>query len=142
MSNDCVFCAIAAGTGEASIVHEQDDVIAFMDIRPINDGHLLVAPKEHWATLAEVEPVTFANMAAVAQVLAGAVRATDVRSEGVNLFYADGAAAGQDVFHSHLHVIPRYAGDGLDISVQWSSLPTRDILDVQAREIATAIPKM
>ena len=83
-----------------------------MDIRPVNPGHLLVIPLAHAAGLATLESDTGAQMFRVGQRLAEAIRRSGVRCEGINVLLADGEAAGQEVFHVHLHVIPRYAGDG------------------------------
>ena len=109
----CIFCAIIAGEAPASVVYRDAVCCAFMDIQPVNPGHLLVVPLAHAVGLADLDAETGAQLMRVAQRLAGAVRAaSELRCEGVDLLLADGAAAGQEVFHVHLHVIPRYAGDG------------------------------
>jgi histidine triad (HIT) family protein len=112
----CVFCGVLAGTLPGSFAHRDDRVAAFMDIQPVNPGHLLVVPVTHAAHLAEIDGAMAARMMTVAHHLAAALRASDVRCEGVNLFLADGAAAMQEVFHVHLHVIPRYRGDGFGLT--------------------------
>jgi histidine triad (HIT) family protein len=128
---DCIFCQIIAGAAPASEVYRDALCCAFMDIQPVNAGHLLVVPLAHAADLAALEPETGAQLMRVAQRLAAAVRQSGVRCEGVDLFLADGAAAGQDVFHVHLHVIPRYAGDGFGFRFgpDYASLPPRAELD-------------
>jgi diadenosine tetraphosphate (Ap4A) HIT family hydrolase len=131
---DCVFCEIVAGTAEASLVYDDDQVLGFVDLHPVTPGHLLVIPRTHATSLAELDPADGARMFRVAQRLAGAVRESSIRSEGVNLFLADGAAAGQEVFHVHLHVLPRFPGDGFRLEVSPAS-PTRDELDAVAAEI-------
>ena len=108
----CIFCAIIAGTAPGSVVYRDAVCVAFMDIQPVNPGHVRVVPLAHAADLAALAPETGAQLMRVAQRLAAAVRQSGVRCEGVDLLLADGAAAGQEVFHVHLHVIPRYAGDG------------------------------
>jgi diadenosine tetraphosphate (Ap4A) HIT family hydrolase len=128
---DCVFCAIVAGTAEASVVHADEHVVAFMDIRPFTPGHLLVIPRRHCAGLAELDPSDGALMFAAARRLAGRLRRSGLPCEGVNLFLADGVAAGQEVFHVHLHVLPRTPGDGLRIRADWR-FPPRAELDEQA----------
>ena len=85
---------------------------AFMDIHPINAGHVLVVPIGHAAQLSELDASAAARVMIVAQQVAAALRASPLRCEGVNLMLADGEAAGQEVFHVHMHVLPRYAGDG------------------------------
>lgn len=108
----CIFCSIIAGSALSSVVHRDDVCIAFMDIQPLNPGHLLVVPLEHVARFADVAPAIVAHLFGVAQRLAGAIRRSGLRADGINLLLADGAAAGQEVDHVHLHVVPRFAGDG------------------------------
>jgi len=108
---DCMFCQIVARTAEASIVHDDDRLLAFCDLNPVNPGHVLIVPKAHGVGLADLDASDGSQMFVLAQRLASAVRNSGLRCDGVNLFLADGEAAGQEVFHVHLHVIPRYAGD-------------------------------
>lgn len=135
---DCIFCRIISGTIPASLVHRDDAVIAFMDIGPVNPGHLLVVPIAHAATLDDLAPRDGARMFEAGQRLAGAIRRSGLRCEGVNLFLADGAAAGQEVFHVHLHVVPRYRGDAVRFS--WPrTQPSRDELNTVAASIRSAL---
>ena len=116
MANDgCVFCRLIAGELEASVVYEDARIVALMDIQPVTAGHALVMPRAHSASLAELDPADGAQMFRVAQLAAAALRDSGLRCDGVNLFLADGAAAGQDVFHVHLHVFPRFEGDGFGL---------------------------
>lgn len=135
---NCVFCAIVAGRAEASFVHRDETVVAFMDINPVTPGHLLVAPRQHLPALADLDQETATRMFTLATELAAAIRASDLRSEGINLFYADGKAAFQEVFHAHLHVFPRYAEDGFTIDANWGTNPSRDDLDAIAVNIMAA----
>lgn len=112
---ECVFCQIVTGTTPASIVHDDDELLAFCDLNPVNPGHLLIIPKQHGVALADLDRSAGSHLIPLAQDLAAALRRTELRCEGVNLFLADGAAAGQEVFHVHLHVIPRYRGDSFRI---------------------------
>lgn len=130
----CVFCQIAAGEAPASVVYTDSDVIAFLDIRPVNAGHVLVIPRAHAVGLADLDPMLGGRLFQVAQQVAAAVRATELRCEGVNFFLADGVAAGQEVFHAHLHVLPRFTGDGFGISAAWS-WPDRATLDGIAADL-------
>ena len=111
----CVFCEIVAGDAPASVVHEDERTMTFLDHRPITPGHLLVVPREHAGYLAELEPEDGAQLFRVGMRAAAALRASSLRCEGVNFHLADGVVAGQEVFHVHLHVIPRYAGDGFGL---------------------------
>jgi histidine triad (HIT) family protein len=86
-----------------------------MDIRPVNPGHLLIVPNEHAPYLADVEAETASQMMRLAKRYTAALRSSGLRCEGVNLFLADGEAAMQEVFHAHLHVFPRYRGDGFGL---------------------------
>jgi diadenosine tetraphosphate (Ap4A) HIT family hydrolase len=114
--HDWVFCKIAAGQAPASVVYEDDELTTIMDLRPVTTGHVLVLPKAHSVGLADLPADLGARMFQVAQQVAAAMRGSGMRCEGINLFLADGVAAGQEVFHVHLHVIPRYAGDGFRVS--------------------------
>ena len=111
----CVFCESVAGDAPASVVHEDERTMTFLDHRPITPGHLLVVPREHAGYLAELEPEDGAQLFRVGMRAAAALRASSLRCEGVNFHLADGVVAGQEVFHVHLHVIPRYAGDGFGL---------------------------
>jgi len=109
---DCIFCHITAGKAPAHIVHQDDLVTAFMDIHPINPGHVLVIPNQHSCRLAGLDPASGERMFRVGQRIAAALRQSELQADGVNFLLADGAAAGQEVFHVHLHVLARYTGDG------------------------------
>lgn len=111
----CVFCAIIAGEAESSVVYDDEHTIVFMDIRPFTPGHLLVVPKTHAANLAALDPADGGRLFQVGQQVAAALRASTVSADGINFFLADGVAAGQEVFHVHLHVVPRTAGDGFGL---------------------------
>ena len=140
-SDDCIFCAIVAGSAPASVVYDDADLLAFMDIRPVTPGHLLIIPKRHASCLADLDEATGARMLTVAMWLARALRASGLRCEGINLFLADGEAAFQEVFHTHLHVIPRFAGDTFRIDADWSDSPSRAELDDIAAHVQAVMPK-
>ena len=135
---ECLFCAIVAGRLPSSQVYSDDVVVAFLDIRPLTTGHLLVVPRRHVADLASLPEPAGAHMFTTAQRLVAAVRASGLRCEGINLFLADGAVAGQEVFHVHLHVLPRNSGDGFSISAQGHE-PDRAELDTTAALIRAAL---
>lgn len=121
MSEDCLFCGIVAGVIPSTKVYEDEATVAFMDISPASDGHLLVVPKTHAPNLLDIAAADLAAVTRTAQLLAR--RQLDVLgADGVNLVNSCGAAAWQTVFHFHLHVIPRYAGrDGLVLP--WTPSP-------------------
>ena len=137
----CVFCEIAAGRSPASVVARDDRSIAFMDIRPVTPGHLLVIPNAHLPSLADLPEDLAAHLFVLATRLAAAVRRSGLPCEGVDLFLADGEAAGQEVFHAHLHVIPRWSGDGfrIEIGAYADPAPGRDELDANAASIRGAL---
>ena len=109
---DCVFCKIVSGEYTSSKIYEDDSILAFMDIQPVNKGHLLIIPKKHVELIADLDDDTSAKMIKLANKINNALRKSGVKLEGVNYFLADGEAAGQEVFHTHLHLIPRFKGDG------------------------------
>ena len=134
---DCLLCRIVARTEEASIVYEDDRVVAICDLYPVNPGHLLVITKAHAVGLDDLDATDGCQMFAVAQRLAAALRRTDLRCEGINLFLADGEAAFQEVFHVHLHVIPRYIRDEFKLNSGQSTTPTaRQELDAIAAQVS------
>jgi diadenosine tetraphosphate (Ap4A) HIT family hydrolase len=135
-----VFCEIVAGRSPASVVYEDDLCLAIMTIEPVNPGHLLVLPKVHAPYLADLEEATGMHLFAVAMRAAAAIRASDLRCEGINLFLADGEAAFQEVFHVHLHVFPRFAGDPFGITANWSVHPPREELVENAALIRGVYP--
>lgn len=109
----CVFCAIVDGSAPAITIHEDDDYLAFLDIRPIVRGHTLVIPKRHTVDLTDTPPETLADMVRIGQRIGRAARVSELRADGNNIAINDGKAAFQTVFHVHLHVAPRHAGDKL-----------------------------
>jgi diadenosine tetraphosphate (Ap4A) HIT family hydrolase len=112
----CVFCAIVAGDAPAIRIHEDDDYLAILDIRPIVRGHVLVIPKVHTVDLTDTPSATVAGMMAIGQRIARAARASELHADGNNIVVNDGRAAFQSVFHIHLHVAPRKSGDKLSFA--------------------------
>jgi histidine triad (HIT) family protein len=137
---NCIFCEILAGRVPGSFAHRDDQVAAIMDVNPVNPGHVLVIPVAHASHLADLPPETGARMFVVAQRLVAATGASGVRCDGVNLVLSDGACAGQEVLHSHLHVIPRFADDGVRIRFRerFGPNPPREELDRIAEAIRRA----
>jgi histidine triad (HIT) family protein len=109
---DCIFCKIAAGELPGAIVDEDEHTVAFMDINPATRGHALVIPRRHSENLLEIEAADLEATVRAAQRLAQRV-SDRLGADGVNLLNSCGRAAWQTVFHFHIHVIPRYAGDPL-----------------------------
>jgi histidine triad (HIT) family protein len=143
VNSPCIFCRILDGSEPASFLYRDDRCAAFMDIQPINQGHLLIIPNHHSPSLADTDPETLVHLMRVAHKLTAALRTSGLRCEGVNLFLADGEVAGQEVFHVHLHVLPRYRGDGfgLRFGPHYSKRPRAELDDV-ARMIRQAFSKV
>ncbi len=135
-----IFGDIVAGRAPSSKVYEDDDVLAFMDIRPFTPGHLLVIPKTPARSLAELDPALAGKLFQVGQRIAAALRHSEVACDGVNFFLADGVVAGQEVFHVHLHVIPRTPGDGFGLRGRPTTPPRAD-LDYLAGSIRSALTR-
>ena len=134
----CTFCAIAARQTEASIVFEDETVVVFMDTNPVTPGHLLVVPRKHAVGLEDLDRATSAHVWSVGHDMARALRRSSMRCDGINVLLCDGEVAFQTVLHFHLHVIPRYEGDG------WTIIPDtverkRSLLDSDAQAIKDAI---
>jgi len=136
-----VFCGIIAGQRPASRVYDDSHVAAFMDTAPLTPGHLLVVPRAHAASLEDLDESHGTRVFAVAHQLARALRNSAVPGEGVNFFLADGVAAGQDVFHVHLHVIPRTPGDGFRLKAR-PRTPGRGELDATAERVREGLSSL
>jgi histidine triad (HIT) family protein len=108
----CVFCKIVRKEAPASCVYEDEYVMAFLDIRPLNEGHTLVIPKKHYETIFEVPEEEVAYLYRIVKRVALAVK-KGVNADGISITQHNGSAAGQDIFHVHVHVIPRYEGQKL-----------------------------
>jgi arsenate reductase len=136
LARECIFCHILDGAAEASFLYRDELVAAFLDIRPVTEGHALIIPVQHHVTMDDVPEDIAGRMTAlsvrIAKSLAGAVR-----MEGYNLFVANGEAANQEVFHVHLHVLPRFRGDGFGFRFPdgYGRVEARDKLDALAAVI-------
>lgn len=114
MNASCVFCAILAGQAPASLVYEDAEIVAFLDLFPVHPGHMLVVPRLHIADLLSCPPALAGRLLIVSTELAPAVvKATG--AAGFNVWTANGRAAGQDIFHLHLHLLPRHDGDSFGL---------------------------
>lgn len=140
--SDCIFCEIVAGRSPVSTFYEDDVVMGLMTIGPVTEGHAMVMPKAHAAYLSDLDERTGQHMWTVAQRAAAAIRASGLRCEGINLFLADGAAAAQEIFHVHLHVFPRFQGDGFGLTAEWNDRPPREELDRAASQIRWAYEQL
>jgi histidine triad (HIT) family protein len=117
---DCIFCDIVAGRSPSSVIYEDPDVMALMDINPVQKGHSLVIPKKHYVDIWDIDPAVLVKVVAATKRVAQ--RMHEVwDTEGVNLFAANGKPAGQDIFHFHMHVIPLGRGERTKFAGWWLS---------------------
>ncbi|MFQ5811817.1 MAG: HIT family protein [Anaerolineae bacterium] len=135
---DCIFCAIAEGKAPAEVVFEDEETLAFMDINPANPGHTLVIPKRHVRDIYELDEETAAAVMKAAVQVAGAIKKA-LQPDGMNLVQSNERAGGQDVFHFHIHVIPRWYDDGLRLArppVVRRTMPIEEAAARISREVA------
>lgn len=110
--DECLFCKIIKGEVPSTKVYEDDTVFAFLDIAPVNPGHTLVIPKEHSPNLYEIDDDTLCKITAVTKKLSIAIKKA-LDADGINLEMNNDSVAGQVIFHAHIHIVPRFEGDGL-----------------------------
>ena len=108
---NCVFCKIVAGEIPAIKVYEDGEILAFLDIAPVNIGHSLVIPKKHFPNVYETPEEILGDMMKVAKSIAHSIK-LNLKADGVNITMNNDSAAGQIIFHSHIHIIPRTKEDG------------------------------
>ena len=114
MEEECIFCKIIRGEIPCSKVYEDDKVLAFLDIAPVNKGHTLVVPKEHYETLLDVPDSVLAEVVKVVKKISKAV-VKSTGTDGFNVMQNNGKPAGQVVPHYHIHIVPRLPDDGLKL---------------------------
>ncbi len=140
MNSSCVFCKINDGKLPASWIYRDDTVMALLDIQPVNDGHTLLIPTTHTPSIADLDDAITARIFTLARRITKGLYKT-LGCDGINWIVADGEAAGQEVFHFHIHLIPRYHDDGFGFRFPdgYSELPSRQALDSTACAIRHAI---
>lgn len=130
--DNCIFCKILSGEIPSTTVYEDDDFKAILDVNPAARGHVIILPKKHAANIYELPDEDASKVMVVAKKIATAVRDA-FHCEGVNILQNNGEAAGQTVFHLHVHVIPRFSGDTVNIGWKPGDMP--EDMDVIAAEI-------
>ncbi len=138
-SGNCIFCSIVAGRIPASFVYRDALVSAFLDLHPINSGHLLVIPNRHSELVTEMTDAEAGAVFITARKIVQALKSSEIKCEAANLVLSDGKTAGQEVAHSHLHVIPRFIGDGQRLGFKHSEAQSREQLDRAAKEISAKL---
>lgn len=129
--DDCIFCKIIAGQMPCHKVHEDEHTLVFMDIFPVTDGHALVITKGHYENIFEASEAALVAVAAMARRVAGAIR-DELRPDGLMVFQLNGLAAGQSVFHYHMHLLPRLEGEALALHTRVPGKPER-LAEIAAR---------
>lgn len=135
MKEDCIFCKIAKGEIHSATVYEDSHFTVILDVNPATKGHCLIIPKEHFDNIYDLDGETAGKLFALATCIARAMR-DGLKCDGLNLVQNNGEIAGQTVNHFHLHLIPRYEGDGLNLN--W---PQQEISAEQLEEIRQSIKK-
>jgi histidine triad (HIT) family protein len=130
--SDCVFCKIVAGQIPSTKVFEDEHTLAFMDLGQVNPGHVLVAVKKHAENLYALEDAQAAAVARACTRVARAIREA-FKPEGMSVYQANGKAAGQTVFHYHVHLLPRHAGDGMELTWPVKNPPREKLEDYAGR---------
>ena len=139
-NKDCIFCKIVAGEIPCTKIYEDEQAMAFMDIMPLNRGHLLVIPKEHFGNILEIDCELYGRLTALICKLAKAAQGA-IAPDGFNVMQLNGKAASQVVPHLHIHLVPRWGGDGLTIC-SWEPRPgDADDISAVAKDIMAKIPK-
>ena len=134
---ECIFCRIARGKSPSTKIYENRNMLVFMDTKPITPGHMLIIPKKHVELLTELDDELVGELFMTAKKIAVALKKSKLKCRGVNYILADGSEAGQDVFHVHLHVIPRYRSDGfwLHMPAKYENETSREELEQVATKI-------
>ena len=136
---DCIFCRIVRKEAPASILYEDATALVFLDIRPLNEGHTLIIPKEHYETIYNMPESLVCNVYTIVKRMAIAVKAA-TKADGITIIQQNGQAAGQEVFHMHVHVVPRFEGQKLP---HFRDIPNanREQLEQAAERIRKALKK-
>lgn len=135
--NDCIFCKISRGEIPSATVYEDNDFRVIMDISPASEGHMIILPKEHAANVYELSDNIASKIYVLAKKLAIALK-EELDCDGVNILQNNEEAAGQTVFHLHMHIIPRYFGD--DINIKWNTTEGKsESLEELAKQIGQRI---
>jgi histidine triad (HIT) family protein len=129
----CIFCKIVKHEIPSSIVYETDTILVFLDIRPLTVGHTLVIPKEHYVDLFDIPNPLLCEVYNAAKLVAAAVKEATV-ADGISIIQQNGKAAGQDIFHLHVHIVPRHEGEKLP-SFSELKMVEREKLDDMAKKI-------
>ena len=134
---DCIFCKIANGEIPSATIYENSDFRVILDVAPANRGHALIIPKEHFKDIFDIDAVTAGKLFSLATEVARAMKSV-LHCDGLNIVQNNGLTAGQTVFHFHMHLIPRYEGDGIKLTWEQQESDSADLQEL-AREIRKKI---
>ncbi len=134
---NCIFCKILKKEISAHFIYEGDNISSFLDINPLNKGHVLVIPNEHYADLFDIKTEILEELVGRAKKISERMKEV-LGADGVNLFNASGGAAEQSVSHFHLHVVPRWAGDGVNMNDWWQSKTKKPSVE-ELKELAVKL---
>ncbi len=134
---DCIFCKIANGEIPSATIYENSDFRVFLDVAPANRGHALIVPKEHFKDIFDIDAVTAGKLFSLATEVARAMKSV-LNCDGMNIVQNNGIVAGQTVFHFHLHLIPRYENDNVNIGWQPGDSVSSELQEL-AKEIRNKI---
>ena len=132
IDRDCIFCKIAGGDIPSSTVYEDEQFRVLLDLSPATKGHALILPKQHYANIFEIDENILRDLIVLAKKVASAMKET-LNCDGVNIVQNNGEAAGQTVFHFHLHMIPRYKGDEVGLGWKMGELTEEDKQDILSK---------
>lgn len=133
--DNCIFCKIAAGEIPSNTVYEDEIFRVILDIAPANPGHCLILPKAHAADIFELDEALVGKAAVLAKKIASAVKKA-VKADGINIIQNNGAAAGQSVSHYHVHVVPRFNGDRVQLNTEGKALSDEEFAKIKEAIIA------
>ena len=133
VKDDCIFCKLANGVFPTNKLYEDDDFTVILDAAPANKGHALILPKQHYDNLFEIDDEVSAKVLPLAKKIATALK-DELGCDGVNVVQNNGVAAGQTVFHFHVHVIPRYDNDNCGLG--W---PQKEVDNDEQAELAAKL---
>ncbi len=129
---NCIFCKIIAGKVPSAKVYEDSQSVAFLDINPANKGHCLIVPKTHVQDITHADDATLGHLLPVAKKVAAALVAATACT-GYNIHAANGKDSGQDVFHLHVHIVPRFAGDGIEFQYEIKNYAETEMKEYQEK---------
>jgi histidine triad (HIT) family protein len=134
---ECVFCRIVRGSLPSTKLYEDENMLAFMDNKPITKGHVLIMPKKHVELLTELEDNLAGDLMILAKKVGKALKKSKLNCHAINYIMSDGTEAGQRIFHAHMHVIPRYRGDGFGLR-----MPEREEEETDERKLERTAAKI